>query len=172
MITLVERIKSAECLMPIRYESPNIVVLEVDSSYIGVGWILYQMNDEGKKILSRFGSLTFNAREMRYSQAKLELFGLYRVLRTHIFGVRNLEVWMDASYVKEMLNHPEDIPTATMNRWVEGILMFVFKFKHVPALRMKGADGLSRRESGRRRARWRLGRLRPRARRRLKASRV
>src|SRR5271155_345986 len=44
-----------------------------------------------------------------------------------------------------MLNHPEMGPNATINRWIEKILMFHFELRHV-AGKTFGPDGLSRRD--------------------------
>jgi len=58
--------------------------------------------------------------ESRYSQPKLELFGLYRVLRhwrLYIIGVKNLIVEVDAKFIKGMLNEPDLQPNAVINRW-------------------------------------------------------
>ncbi|KIK28682.1 hypothetical protein PISMIDRAFT_7180 [Pisolithus microcarpus 441] len=56
--------------------------------------------DEGsKRYPAHFGSITLNDHERRYSQAKLELFGLFWALhdvRLYIFGVRNLVIEVDA----------------------------------------------------------------------------
>ncbi|KIK12284.1 hypothetical protein PISMIDRAFT_18852 [Pisolithus microcarpus 441] len=84
-----------------------------------------QEDEGGKRYPARFGSITLNDREWRYSQAKLELFGLFRALhdvRLHIFG-----------------------PNATINRWITSILLFNFKLVHVPAAKHAAPDGLSRR---------------------------
>jgi len=43
-----------------------------------------------------------------------------------------------------MLNDPVLQPNATINSWIEGILLFDFKLIHVPAARHQGPDGLSR----------------------------
>jgi hypothetical protein len=75
-------------------------------------------------------------RESRYSQPKLELFGLYRALRhwqLHIIGIKNLHVEVDAMYIKGMLNEPDLQPNAAINRWIQGILLFDFKLVHVLA---------------------------------------
>ncbi|KAF8548034.1 hypothetical protein OG21DRAFT_1375258, partial [Imleria badia] len=48
--------------------------------------------------------------ESRYSKAKLELYGLFRALRSvqvFIFGVTNLVVELDAKYVQGMINNPD-----------------------------------------------------------------
>jgi hypothetical protein len=86
--------------------------------------------------------------ESRYSQAKLELYGLFRALHAYciyIIGVENLVVEVDTKYLKGMLNNPDIQPNTTINRWIAGILLFDFKLVHVPAIHHTAADGLSRR---------------------------
>jgi hypothetical protein len=95
----------------------------------------------------RFGSIPWNEREARYSQPKIELYGLFRALqeeRIHLVGVRDLIIEMDASSVKGMLNNPDLQPNATINRWIAAIKLFDFTLVHVPAAQHKGPDGLSR----------------------------
>jgi len=142
-----KRITSAPVLKPIDYESDNCVILSVDSSKYATGFILWQLDDEGRKHPARYGSLPMSDAASRYSQAKLELFGLYKALRHwrfYIIGLRNLVVEMDAKYVKGMLAEPDLMPDAVSNRWIQGILMFDFELVHIPADRFKGPDALSR----------------------------
>ncbi|KAI5822489.1 hypothetical protein K523DRAFT_220981, partial [Schizophyllum commune Tattone D] len=54
-------------------------------------------------------------------------------------------VKVDAQYIKGMLNDPDLQPNASVNRWIQGILLFDFTLIHVPAERFKGPDALSRR---------------------------
>ena len=71
----------------------------------------------------------------RYSQPKLELFGLFKALQhwgLYIIRVKNLIVEVDAKYIKDMLNNPDLQPNA-INRWIQGIKLFNFKLVHVPA---------------------------------------
>jgi hypothetical protein len=145
---LKELITSAPALRPIDYTSENPVTLEVDTSYLAIGFILSQEDDQGKRRPARYGSLPLNERESRYSQPKLELYGLYRALRAwrlHIIGVKNLIIAMDASCIKGLINRPDILPNHAMNRWIQGILLFDFTLKHVPATQHKGPDALSRR---------------------------
>lgn len=135
-------------MRPIDYTSFNPVILSVDSSYIAVGFILSQLDEEGRRRPARYGSLPMSDVESRYSQPKLELFGLYRALRhyrLYLIGVKNLYVEVDAKYIKGMLNSPDLQPNAAINRWIQGILMFDFTLVHVPAERFRGPDALSRR---------------------------
>src|SRR5437588_2983548 len=107
-----------------------------------------QLGDDGKHYPACFGLITLNEVESRYSQAKLELYGLFRALRAvrvWIFGVPKLTIEVDAKYIKGMINNPDLQPNASINRWIAGILLFDFELVHVPGDRHTGADGLSRR---------------------------
>ena len=135
-------------LRPIDYESSQPVILAVDSCANGAGYVILQVGADGKRYPSRFGSITFNERESRYSQAKLELYGLLRALKhtqLYTIGVKRFIVEMDAKFIKGMINHPTLHPNDAINRWISAILLFNFELVHVPAERHTGADGLSRR---------------------------
>ena len=150
MAELKTALENAVPLGNIEYESTRTVVLAVDTSWKAVGFYIYQEADDEKrkKTFIRFGSITLNEREARFSQPKRELFGLKRALEASeylLIGCRKLVVETDAKYIHGMLNHPEMGPNATINRWIEKILMFHFELRHV-AGKTFGPDGLSRRE--------------------------
>ena len=148
METVKQAVIASPALCAIRYDTDLEVILAVDSSYIAVGFILYQLSDEGKRRPARFGSITWNERESRYSQAKIELYGVYRAMRAwrlYIIGVRSLVVEVDAMYIKDMLNNPDLVPSAAINRWIAGILLFTFTLRHVPGTQHGATDGMSRR---------------------------
>ena len=81
----IEKLKSAimnsPALQPIEYDTDRLVILAVDSCMNGVGYILIQLGEDRKHYPSHFGSITFNECKSRYSQAKLELYGLFRALK-------------------------------------------------------------------------------------------
>ena len=140
---------ASPALRAIDYTSPSPVILSVDTSYIAVGYILAQCAPDNPKVrfYNRFGSITLNEREARFSQPKLELYGLFRALRAlrlYLIGVRNLIVEVDARYIKGMLANPDIAPSASINRWIVSILTFQFELVHVPGTH-HGPDGLSRR---------------------------
>jgi len=119
-----ERLKQAIVTSPairaLDYESDATVYLSVDTSYIAIGYVIAQDDPDNPKIRrpSHFGSMLFNPREAKYSQPKLELYGLFRSLRAArlwIIGVQNLVVEVDAKYIKGMLNNPDIQPNATIN---------------------------------------------------------
>jgi hypothetical protein len=146
-----ELVASAPALRPIDYESFQPVILSVDSSREATGMILAQDDEEGKRRPARYGSVPMSERESRYSQPKLELFGLYRALRCwrlYIIGVKKFHVEVDAKFIQGILNNPDLQPDAAVNRWIQGILMFHFELIHVPATKFQGPDALSRRGLG------------------------
>jgi hypothetical protein len=147
MQALKDVIVASPALIPIDYTTDRPVFLAVDSSTRAVGWILSQQCKDGQHRPSRFGSIAWNERESRYSQAKIELYGLFRALRAlciHIVGITNLIIEMDALYVKGMLSNPDMQPNAAINRWIAAISLFHFKLVHVPTDKHRGPDGLSR----------------------------
>ena len=140
---------ASPALRPLDYESGAPVILAVDTSSIAVGYILSQCSpsENNKRYFSRFGSITLNEREARFSQPKLEIYGLFRALRAlkhYLIGIRNLIVEVDARYIKGMLKNPDINPSASINRWILSILTFHFELVHVPGI-VHGPDGLSRR---------------------------
>ena len=148
MELIKDAIRNAPCLASLDYSSDAEVILGVDSSETGVGWFIAQTQPDGKRRYCRFGSATFTGAQGRYGQSKCELFGLYTALmkaRFHLFGVRNLSVEHDARYLKGMVESPDLIPDATINRWIAGIRLFSFQWKHIPGKAHEVADGLSRR---------------------------
>ena len=149
MQQLKDAIVHSSALIPIDYMTDRAVYLSVDSSTRGVGWILAQDCADGRHCPAHFGSISWNECESSYSQAKLELYGLFCVLRAtrlYLVGVRKLIVEVDASYIKGMLSNPDVQPNATINRWIATILLFNFKLAHIPADKHRGPNGLSRRK--------------------------
>ena len=146
---LKQAVVESTAVRAINYSSSAPVLLAVDTSYIAVGYYLCQCDEVNpkKRYYNRFGSITLNDRESRFSQAKLEIYGLYRALgalRLFLIGVRNLVIEVDARYIKGMLRNPDIAPNATINRWIVSILTFHFTLVHVPGTH-HGPDGLSRR---------------------------
>ena len=140
-------VTTAPVLRPIDYKSDHPLILSVDSSKYATGMILSQLDEKGVRHPARFGSIPMSEREARYSQPKLELFGLFKALkhwRFYIIGAKHLKVEMDAKFVKSMLNEPDLQPNAIINRWIMGVLMFDFDLIHVPANSFRGPDALSR----------------------------
>jgi len=146
---LKQALVDSPAIRAIDYKSDSPVILAVDTSHIAVGYHLCQcdIDDPKRRRYARFRSITLNDRESRFSQPKLELYGLYRsfrALKLWLIGIRNLVVEVDARYIKGMLSNPDLSPGASINRWILSILTFHFILVHVPGT-MHGPDGLSRR---------------------------
>jgi hypothetical protein len=142
-----EMIRNSPALKPIKHDSPNPVILAVDTSYIAVGYFIYQHGDDGKLYYSRFDSITLNEREAHFSQPKRELYGLKLALQHSYYwiaGCRNLIVQTNAKYIHGMLRNPTIMPNANLNWWIEEIYMYHFDLEHVPGKNF-AADGPSRR---------------------------
>jgi len=146
MEDLKQAIITVPCLRLIDYHCDQTVILAVDSLCIATGFILLQLGSDGKWYPSRFGSITWNDRESHYSQAKIEIYGLWRALQAYqlyIIGIRNLKVEIDMSYIKGILNNPDIQPGAAVNRWIVGIKLFHFELIHIPGTLHIGPDSLS-----------------------------
>jgi hypothetical protein len=115
MQILKDAVLSSPMLKHLDYVSEREVILAVDTSNIAIGFILLQVGEDGNCYPSQFGSIALTEVESRYSQAKLELYSLFRVLRDFIFGVKNLTVEVDAKYIKGMINNPDLQPNTTIN---------------------------------------------------------
>ena len=79
---LVKALHDAKPLIPIDYKSNDPIILVVNMSHIAVGFYLcqYTSNNCKQHCYNWFGSVTLNNCKASFSQPKLELYGLYRVL--------------------------------------------------------------------------------------------
>lgn len=103
MDDLKQAVIDSPALVPIDYHCDRPVILAVDSSPSGYGYILSQIGADGERYVNRFGSGVWNEREARYSQAKRELNGLresLRQVRIFVIGARNFIVEVDASTLR------------------------------------------------------------------------
>ena len=108
----------------------GLVTIQVDSSVIGVGWMISQHHEDQEYPIV-FGSITFNPVESRYSQPKLELYGVLRAFKAerHRLYHIHFKLQVDASSLIQMINAP-DLPNAAMTRWITYIKMFSFEIEH------------------------------------------
>ena len=92
MEDLKEVLVTSPALRPIDYHSEAPVILGVNTSYIAISSILSQCDLDNPKLqyVAQFGSITLNECKARFSQLKLELYGLYQALRSwklYLIGV-------------------------------------------------------------------------------------
>jgi hypothetical protein len=147
MENMKDLVTCSPTLQPLNYTAHDWpIILAVNSSIAAIGYVLMQVRDNTHQYPSQFGSIAWMEHKSQYSQAKLELYSLFRALHAyHIYIIRvnNLVVEVDAKYLKGMLNNPDIQPNATINQWITGILLFNFKLVHVPTIHHTATDGLS-----------------------------
>jgi hypothetical protein len=113
------------------YSSTAPVILAVDTSYITIGFYLFQcnINNPSKHYYNQFCSIILNERELKYSQPKLKIYSLSCALHAlclYLIGVWNLIVEVNAGYIQWMLTNPDISPSVSINRWIVTILTFHF----------------------------------------------
>jgi hypothetical protein len=122
---LKELVSSAPALRPIDYKCRWPVILSVDSSIHGIGFVLSQIDEKGRHVPARYGSLPLPEAVTCYGQSKLELYGLFRALKQYalyLVGAPKLIVEVDALCIKGMLNNPDVKILSPMNQWIQEIL--------------------------------------------------
>src|SRR5258708_15031565 len=121
----------------------GLVIIHVDSSSIGVGWMIAQCLEDAEFTIV-FGSITFNEHESRYSQPKLELYGVFKALKAECHRLHNIHFRLnvDAGFLAQMMKSP-DLPNAAMTRWITYIQLFTFEVNHTLGTAHCIPDGLS-----------------------------
>ncbi|POW00299.1 hypothetical protein PSHT_13094 [Puccinia striiformis] len=106
-------------------EDAGAIKLAVDSSFIAAGAVLSQ-EDKGLDRPVLYESVVFTPTESKYSQSKLELCGVAKILKklqTQLWG-QHFELLIDAKSLIEMINSPS-LPNAPMTRWIAFINSFL-----------------------------------------------
>ena len=82
MNDLKDALLKSPALQLIDYKSEAPVILSVDTSRIAVGYLLAQcdLKNPWLRYYAKFSLITLNDQEACFSQAKLELYGLYCML--------------------------------------------------------------------------------------------
>ncbi|KAE8222681.1 hypothetical protein CF326_g8332 [Tilletia indica] len=135
MDTIKEIVMQRTYLVELKYgEGMKPIKLGVDAGPKACGFWLGQDDEDGQVQVARYGSLPFDEREQAYSQAKRELYAVFRALKAfrHWIWGTNLIVLTDASYIKGMLANPE-LPNTAMVRWLAYIMLFDPEIVHVKA---------------------------------------
>ena len=123
----------------------GVIKLAVDSSWMAAGGVLMQEED-GKDRPVLYESVVFSQVESIYSQPKLELLGVARILKKlkiKLWG-QHFQLMVDAKALVQMINSPS-LPDAPMTRWVAFIQLFSFDLIHIAGKNFGMPDGLSRR---------------------------
>ena len=125
--------------------------LKTDASQSGLVATLEQWDGENW-ITIAFASRFLNNHETKYSTNKLELMGVVWAtehLKIYLYGAE-FEIVTDHKALLSALNanHSNKTMHSRLTRWVNRLLAFNFKIKHIPGKEMGFTDLLSRLPSG------------------------
>lgn len=112
MLNMKDALNNAVASGNMDYKDEGVVVLAVDTSWKAVGYYVYQESarDRKKKNFVKFGSITMNKCEAKFSQPKRELFSLKHALEANeylLLGCRKLVIKTDVKNIHGMLKHLE-----------------------------------------------------------------
>jgi hypothetical protein len=102
-------------MKPPKPSDERLIVVGVDSSWKGAGWVMYQIWMAIKKP-TLYSSCTFNATQQNYRQPKTEVFGLFMAFKVLHFrlAIIHFRFEHDATALVQMLRQPNNLPNAPM----------------------------------------------------------
>ena len=119
-------------------------VLETDASYVGLGAVFSQQQDDGKVHPIAYASRSLDQHEKNYGVTELETLGLVwavRYFRPYLLGHHTI-VYTDHSACLSLLNHPR--PSGKLARWATTIQEIDLLIKHRSGKSNTNAEALSR----------------------------
>ena len=142
MRKLKSHLAQAPALKQPDYTRP--IYLTVDSSPIGIGWVISQQDGE-ERYPVRFGAKVLSGRQRKYAQVKRELWGIVtsvKVDRDYLIGAEVI-IETDCLPVLGIIANC-DIPDQAMLRWCIYIRSINPEVRHISGNRNAVADMLSR----------------------------
>ena len=125
--------------------------LKTDASHSGLGATLEQWDGENW-ITIIFASRFLNSHETKYSTNELELLGVVWAtehFKNYFYGAEFENVTDHKALLSALnANHNNKTMHSRLTRWVNRLLPFNFKIKHIPGKEMEFTDLLSRLPSG------------------------
>ena len=120
--------------------------LKIDASHSSLGTTLEQWDGENWLTIA-FASRFLNNHKSKYSTNELELLGEVWAMehyKNYLYGT-DFEIVTDHKALLSALNANESNKTMhnTLTRWVNRLLLFNFKIKHIPGKEMGFTDLLS-----------------------------
>jgi hypothetical protein len=119
-------------------------ILETDASYVGLGAVLSQQQEDGRVHPIAYASRSLDVHEKKYGVTELETLGLVwavRYFRPYLLGHKTT-VFTDHSACLSLLNHPRSY--GKLVRWVLTIQEMDLLIKHRSGKSNPNADALSR----------------------------
>ena len=143
MIRLKKALQEAPALKKPDYTQPIIVT--VDTSPTGIGWVISQVNEEGSRYPIRFGAKVLNDRQRGYAQVKRELWGVVTAIKTDRDYLIGAEVVIETDCLPILgMMRCCTIPDMAMLRWIAYIKSLNPDIQHISGRQNNVADMLSR----------------------------
>ena len=114
---LKEALTSAPVLIHPKFGPEHEFVLETDASYIGLGAVLSQPQEDGRNYPVAYASRSLDQHKRKYAVTELEMLAIMwavRYFRAYLLGHRTM-VFIDHSACTSLLNHPR--PLGKLARW-------------------------------------------------------
>ena len=143
-VKLKETLTSAPMLVYPKFGTEHEFVLETDASYVGLGAVLSQLQDDGKLHPIAYASRSLNLHEKNYPVTELETLAIVwavRYFRAYLLGHRT-KVFTDHSACMSLLNHPR--PSGKLARWALTIQGMDLIIRYRSGKSNANADALSR----------------------------
>src|ERR1043165_7449212 len=120
-------------------------ILYTDASYTGLGFILAQLDDQGREHPVRYGGRKLQPAERNYTITDLECLGI-------VWGVRKNAQFLRQNKFKLITDHKaletlrkQDLPlTARRIRWILELEQYNFNIKHRKGKKIAHVDAISR----------------------------
>ena len=140
---LKENLAKAPALKQPDYTQP--IILTVDSSPIGIGWVISQLDEEGERYPIRFGAKVLSGRQRKYAQVKRELWGIVIAIKTDRDYLIGAEVIVETDCLPVLgIIANCNIPDQAMLRWCVYIKTINPDVRHISGEKNAMADMLSR----------------------------
>ena len=136
-----ESFRHAPFLSHINYEKD--IYLQTDASDIGVGGILFQLDDSSSSVLPvAFASRAFNATQQRWHTAEKETYGI-------VFSVLSFECFLRGAFFHILTDHKNLLwlfksQVPKLQRWSLFLMEYDFDVAHIPGTSNIVPDALSR----------------------------
>ena len=139
---LKEKLTTAPILIYPDFAKPFI--LHTDASYLGLGAILAQEDDEGNEHVVAYASRSLVGAEYNYSPTEIECLAsvwAMKYFRPYIYLMDFILV-TDHAALQWMMNNPN--PNKRMTRWILTITDYPFQIRYRKGKKHQNADTLSR----------------------------
>ena len=106
--------------------------MTIDTSPIGIGWVINQEDSKGKRYAIRFGGKVLQGRQRNYAQIKKELWGIVSTIkddRDYLIGAE-VVIETDCLPILGMISGCPS-PDLTMLQWIAYIKSFNPEVQHI-----------------------------------------